>query len=121
MMLLKNNPEGVAAQSPRLLYSATLGRRIALLPNPNGVVALVLQGRSTTNVAPLCKSIRQDATPSGLGPMTKEVLGSTPSPRVAEYSNPGLKDETPSGLSVGKPSGWETNMSNLQRTRTTHM
>ena len=78
------NPKGVVAQSPRLLYSATLGRRIALLLNPNGVVALVLQGRSTTNVAPLCKSIRQDATPSGLGPMTKEVLGSTPSPRVAE-------------------------------------
>src|SRR5207247_4802892 len=99
-----HNPEGVAAQSPRLLYSATLGRPIALLPNPNGVVALVLQGRSTTNVAPLCKSIRQDATPLGLGPMTKEVLGFTPSPRVAEYSNPELRDETPSGFSVGKPS-----------------
>ena len=38
------NPEGVAPRSPRLLYSATLGRRIALLPNPNGVVALVPQG-----------------------------------------------------------------------------
>ena len=39
-----NNPEGVAPRSPRLLYSGTLGLRIALLPNPNGVVALVPQG-----------------------------------------------------------------------------
>src|SRR5437773_9831176 len=54
------------------------------------------------------------ATPSGLGLMTNEVLGSRPSPRVAEYSNPGLRDATPSGLSIGKPSGWETKMSKLQ-------
>src|SRR5712692_7679445 len=40
---LEDNPEGVAPRSPRLLYSATLVRRIALLPNPNGVVALVPQ------------------------------------------------------------------------------
>ena len=31
---------GIAPQSPRLLYSATLGRRIAMGPNPNGVAPL---------------------------------------------------------------------------------
>src|ERR1700694_3785455 len=53
--------------------------------------------RYTTNAAALGKFMRQDATPPGLGPTTNEVLDSTSSPRVAEYSNPGLKDATPSG------------------------
>ncbi len=34
------NPNGIASHSPRLPYSATLGRRTAMRPNPNGVAPL---------------------------------------------------------------------------------
>jgi hypothetical protein len=34
------NPNGIASYSPRLPYSATLGRRSAMGPNPNGVARL---------------------------------------------------------------------------------
>jgi hypothetical protein len=36
---IEGNPNGIAPQSPRLTYSATLGHQIAIGPNPNGVVA----------------------------------------------------------------------------------
>jgi hypothetical protein len=36
--------------------------------------------------------------PFRVGPNELGPLGTTPSPRVAEYRNPGLWDETPSGL-----------------------
>jgi hypothetical protein len=36
---IERNPNGIASQSPRLPYSATLGHQIAVGPNPNGVVA----------------------------------------------------------------------------------
>ncbi len=39
-MLLEANPNGIASHSPRLPYSATLGRRIAMGSNPNGVAPL---------------------------------------------------------------------------------
>jgi hypothetical protein len=38
--------------------------------------------------------------PFRVGPTELGSLGTTPSPRVAEYRNPGLWDETPSGLLV---------------------
>jgi len=34
-----SNPNGIAAQSPRLLYSATLGHGVRRAANPNGVAA----------------------------------------------------------------------------------
>ena len=37
---IRRNPNGVATQSPGLLYSATLGRASVIRHNPNGVVTL---------------------------------------------------------------------------------
>jgi hypothetical protein len=39
-VLSQYNPNGIASHSPRLSYSATLGRRVAMGSNPNGVAPL---------------------------------------------------------------------------------
>jgi len=91
------NPNGIASHSPRLPYSATLGRRIAMGPNPKGVAPLA--PRTMNN------ETRRRCVPATVGRNPFRVvtddrldLGAAPSPRVAEYSNPGLRDVTPSGL-----------------------
>jgi hypothetical protein len=75
----------VEAQSPRLLYSVTLGVQRGLR-NPNGVAA-VLESKAIRRVG----VGGPDTTPLGL----RDSLAVFP--RVAEYSNPGLEDGSPSG------------------------
>ena len=63
-----NNPEGVAAQSPGLRYSATLGhavnpRRSWLLTNPEGVAPCNI----SRTVPPNSLVNASDTTPLGLG------------------------------------------------------
>jgi hypothetical protein len=93
------NHEVVAAQSPRLLYSATLGMAAIDLRNPNGV-APGLHVESTMNSTIDHDSRQIDPTgyagthghnPGGVGKLAAVC------PRVAEYSNPGLEDGSPSG------------------------
>jgi hypothetical protein len=91
----------VAAQSPRLLYSATLGNSRDDPRNPNGVAA-VLAVNGALNSMSYNESRQSDpagsvyATRVGRNPVG---VGGLPAafPRVAEYSNPGLEDESPSG------------------------
>jgi len=88
----------VVAQSPRLLYSATLGNSRDDLRNPNGVAALrhvkdAMNSRADTPSSdPLISCITGGLATTPLG------LANSPAvPRVAEYGNPGLEDGSPSG------------------------
>ncbi|HXU37968.1 MAG TPA: hypothetical protein VN937_16515 [Blastocatellia bacterium] len=97
------NHEVVAIQSPGLRYSATLGDGV--VPRlPNGVAPTptgLRRGsrvRLTTNAAAVGDDAMAGRNPFRVGPNESGNLGTTPSPRVAEYHNPGLWDETPSGL-----------------------
>ena len=89
----------VAAQSPRLLYSATLGIAAIILATPTGLWKLRSERRSELN-----KTITSEQS-DPLSPCTMETW---PQPhggwglaavfaRVAEYSNPGLLCGSPSG------------------------
>jgi hypothetical protein len=88
----------VAAQSPRLLYSATLGNSSDGPRNPNGVEALLyvedamnsLDDNDLRQSDPLGR-LRRATTPVGVGELAAVFT------RVAEYSNPGLEDGSPSG------------------------
>jgi hypothetical protein len=88
----------VACQSPRLLYSATLGMAAMILLTPTGLWQDFAWKRPELRLAMRDKPIRlgtrgdSATTPVGLG-------NSPPSfPRVAEYSNPGLEDGSPAGI-----------------------
>ena len=84
------NPEGVSSLSPGLLYSATLGKVDAPCPTPTGLWRSPrVGGHAADLLRPVCPL--GAATPLGLGGASRSF------PRVAEYSNPGLTDETPSG------------------------
>ncbi len=97
-------PAGDPSSSPGLLYSATLGKTAAGCPTPTGLrPCLQSQAHEHNNRE------RFEATSSRLG--TRRGLATTPLglrnslavfPRVAEYSNPGLKDGTPFG-EMSKP------------------
>ena len=89
MAILK--PEGVFVAQPRVAVLGYPGKRPRALHNPNGVVAARYGwgGDAIDLLPPVCPLWA--ATPLGLcGP-------SRSFPRVAEYSNPGLPDETPLG------------------------
>ena len=91
----KANPKGIASHSPRLPYSATLGGRLVMRPYPNGVAPLWPRMLNNED----CVTCYGKPQPlSGLSPYDQCDLGTAPSPRVAEYVNPGLRDATPSGL-----------------------
>src|SRR6185369_8604633 len=72
--------------------------------NPNGVEPTPTglrrgsRGRCTTNAAAVGDDAMAGRNPFRVGPNELGSLGTTPFPRVAEYRNPGLWDETPSGL-----------------------
>ena len=63
---IEGNPNGIASQSPRLTYSATLGHRIAFGPNPNGVVAFAPRMMNNQPWRRRVTAKREAATPSGL-------------------------------------------------------
>jgi hypothetical protein len=98
-LVLKINPNGIASLSPRLPYSATLGRGIALGPNPEGVAALALRIVSNETRRG-CVSATIGHNFFRVGTNYRLGLAAAPSPRVAEYGNPGLKDETPFGVAT---------------------
>lgn len=90
---------------PQVAVLGYLGNSRAMGPNPKGVAAVAPSNeKSPLKVAAL-------ATLSGLLSNTT-FRGRAPSPRVAEYDNPGLSDRTPFGVracgrtpaSCGKPS-----------------
>ena len=91
------NPNGIAAYSPGLPYSATLGRLHAIGPNPNGVASLAAgvmnneTWRGWINAA-------VGRNPFGVATNEQLAVCAAPSPRVAEYGNPGLRDATPFGV-----------------------
>jgi len=95
----------VVAQSPRLLYSATLGNSRDDLRNPNGVAALLhvkdaMNSRDDTHYVrspDSCCHGRLGHNPVGVGELAARV------PRVAEYSNPGLEEGSPSGKMFQTP------------------
>jgi hypothetical protein len=93
------NPNGVAAQSPRLLYSATLGNGSDHPRNPNGVAAGLHVESARTPIA--IRDNRSIGYTGRLGPNPGEVAElAAVFPRVAEYSNPGLEDVSPFGENV---------------------
>jgi hypothetical protein len=90
----------VAAQSPRLLYSATLGIAAMIHATPMGLwQCSALKGAvNSTNDNDSRQSdpagsvyARVGRNPVGVGELGVAF------PRVAEYSNPGLEDGSPSG------------------------
>jgi hypothetical protein len=82
-------PNGIVACSPGLPYSATLGRRIAWGPNPEGVAPLVVR-MMNNEMRRRCVTATLRRNPFRVGANERLVLGAPPSPRVAEYGNPGL-------------------------------
>ena len=78
----------VEAQSPRLLYSATLGIDGLILPTPTGLWQCFSYKDS-----PVGRHTRANfgCNPVGVGELARVF------PRVAEYTNPGLTVVSPSG------------------------
>ena len=98
------NPNGIASHSPRLLYSATLGGRIARVSTPTGL-RLFHRSECLQPLMPVqCACYGKAATPSGLATSDRLVLSAPPSPKVAEYGNPGLRDATTSWLRLCRQS-----------------
>ncbi len=87
-----HTPEGVSSIRSGLLYSATQGNERDAPPN-HGVAAPSGQTGGSRSVASPSHPRGAATTPLGL---------SRPFPRVAEYSNPGLIDETLSGFKMPK-------------------
>jgi len=77
------------ARYPGLPYSATLGRRIAMGPNPNGVAPLVKGITKQRNVTG-CVTTSTGRKPFRVATTADSALATRPLPRVAEYGNPGL-------------------------------
>jgi hypothetical protein len=100
------NHEVVATKSPGLRYSATLGDGVVprlpkgVAPTPTGL-RRGTRSRSPTNPAAVGEDAMAGRNPFRVGPNEFGSLGTTPSPRVAEYRNPGLWVATPSGLLRG--------------------
>gem|GEM_PF-6584758 len=83
-----SNHEVVETLRTKLLYSATLGTRRAMGTTQTGVVARL---RAETDAGGLPCAWATATTPLGLR------KSSLLFPRIAEYSNPGLEDESRSG------------------------
>jgi len=88
----------VAAQSPRLLYSATLGNSSNDLRNPNGVAAgpHAIDGLNSISDEDRRGLIRWVGCTLGAQPLGVGELAAL-FPRVAEYGNPGLEDKSRRG------------------------
>jgi hypothetical protein len=86
-------PEGDPSSSPGLLYSATLGKTASQFPHPNGVAAKPAR----VHHPPDSFDVEHFRNPAGVVTNDRLLLGAEQSPRVAEYSNPGLEDGSPSG------------------------
>jgi len=74
--------------------------------NPNGVVALKVDGDTQQET----QRLHQRPQPLQGCVQSRHRADVAPTPRVAEYSNPGLRDTTPSGLlhSLGSlPTNWK--------------
>jgi hypothetical protein len=92
------NPNGIAAYSPGLLYSATLGRLHAIGPNPNGVASLAAGVMNNETWRRCVTAPEARRNPFGVATNEQLAVCAAPSPRVAEYGNPGLMDATPFGV-----------------------
>jgi len=93
-----DNPEGVACLGPGLPYSATLGHgvepRTSLVigPNPEGVASCRINLHGAATFVVYRPWSTRATTPLGLG------SNAIRRPKVAEYSNLGLRGATPLGL-----------------------
>jgi hypothetical protein len=77
-------------------------------PNPNGVAPLVPRMMNNER-GRLWVTDTVGRNPFRVAANDRRGLGAAPSPRVAEYGNPGLSDVTPSGLLRKTPRGCSAN------------
>ena len=91
------NPNGIAAYSPELPYSATLGTPDRDGSQPQRGCVSLARDLNRRNVVAL-RDCYRGRNPCGVASNHRLVLGAAPLPRVAEYGNPGLRAATTSWL-----------------------